>query len=510
MPLEKEVVVRLFDGKQDEISMYDLYFAARKKGLSAVGKRIDYKGLLNLNTPAIAFVQRNHFVVVDRAIGNKIRIIDPPQLPTLMTQEQFESIWHGEVLVVSNPQKEKREYKLIARNAPDIEFEELAYDFGTLEQEQEVSHIFRFTNQGDKELEISRVRSSCGCAAALLTKNKLAPGETGKIKVSYTTGLRQGVETHTIIVSSNDPDEPHIYLTIAGKIKSNIAIFPSQLYFGDFFQRETVQKKLYLVNPEEQSVKITKLSATSPFISAAIETTNLKETAISVFIKPGLPLGKFTDKLTISTNYRKKPRITVPIEGDIIGDIVAVPAKFFFGLTKKGEELTRKVSLTSEGRTKFRIQKVTTELDSVLASVGKVETNILKEQELYELSLTLKPKIKSGRIQGKVLVYTDNAVQPVIEIPIYALVLEGLPVASTSGIIPTVNMRKTIQPIELMFFYAANCPECPEVKDEFLPKLKEKYGELIELKSYDIGDMKNYELLIQYEEKYKDASNVSM
>ncbi|MCX7918062.1 MAG: DUF1573 domain-containing protein [bacterium] len=508
-PIDLNNIEQLFNGKNDKISMYDLYIAAQRKGLIAIGKRINYEGLLKLKSPAIAYVQDNHFLVIERSVGNKLRIIDPPQLPTLVTKEQFESIWQGEVLVISKPLAEKHQKKQKMANAPDIEFEEMEYDFGILEQEHKATHVFRFNNRGNKELEISRVRSSCGYAAVLLTKNKLAPGQTGKIKVSYDSGLRQGEESHLIIISSNDPDEPHIYLTIAAKIKPGTNVFPSRVFLGDIFNKNTVQKKIYLANPEDKQVKVTKLTTSSAHIFAAIDTIETKGTVISVFLRPRLILGKFNEKLVIATDNQQKPKIEVPIEGNIIGDIIAVPSKFFFGLLKEGEELTRKIALTSEGRTKFTIKKIETEVNETIADVEHITTKIIKEQELYELSLTLKPKIKSGRIQGKVLVNTDNLVQPRIEIPIYALVHSGLPIASESTI-QTLSPKTDIKPIELVFFYVANCHECPEVKDELLPKLKGKYGALLTIKSYDISDIKNYELLIQYEDKYKNTDNVSM
>ena len=43
---------------------------------------------------------------------------------------------------------------------PAISFNELDYDFATIGQEDQVSHVFEFTNTGDQELVIDRLHAS--------------------------------------------------------------------------------------------------------------------------------------------------------------------------------------------------------------------------------------------------------------------------------------------------------------------------------------------------------------
>lgn len=43
--------------------------------------------------------------------------------------------------------------------APDIKFEETAFDFGICDQKITVSHVFKFTNTGDGSLHIDDVKA---------------------------------------------------------------------------------------------------------------------------------------------------------------------------------------------------------------------------------------------------------------------------------------------------------------------------------------------------------------
>ena len=48
----------------------------------------------------------------------------------------------------------------ITINEPDLNFEKLTHDFGNVLQNQELQHIFTFTNQGKDTLHIENVRAT--------------------------------------------------------------------------------------------------------------------------------------------------------------------------------------------------------------------------------------------------------------------------------------------------------------------------------------------------------------
>jgi hypothetical protein len=69
---------------------------------------------------------------------------------------------------------------------PKIEFTETTYDFGTIKEENgAVTHVFEFKNTGDEKLVIISAIASCGCTTPKYPTEPIAPGATGKIKVTY-------------------------------------------------------------------------------------------------------------------------------------------------------------------------------------------------------------------------------------------------------------------------------------------------------------------------------------
>ena len=63
------------------------------------------------------------------------------------------------------------------------------YDFGDIkESDGSVSHTFTVINNGELPLKISRVIASCGCTQPKWTEEPIAPGKTGEIKVTVSSG----------------------------------------------------------------------------------------------------------------------------------------------------------------------------------------------------------------------------------------------------------------------------------------------------------------------------------
>lgn len=107
-------------------------------------------------------------------------------------------------------------------NGPRLNLFKKEYNFGTVEQGQLLKTEIQFQNLGSKVLEISRVKTSCGCTAALLSKESLNPGERGTIKIELDTSDRVGKFTRTVTIHSNDVVEPSQIVNLFVNIKEKI------------------------------------------------------------------------------------------------------------------------------------------------------------------------------------------------------------------------------------------------------------------------------------------------
>lgn len=85
-----------------------------------------------------------------------------------------------------------------------IKFDKNSYDFGKFSEDKSQTFIFTFTNTGDEPLVIQQVMTTCGCTVADYTKNPIAAGKKGQIKVSYNgKGKPKGFFRKVITIRSN-------------------------------------------------------------------------------------------------------------------------------------------------------------------------------------------------------------------------------------------------------------------------------------------------------------------
>lgn len=100
-----------------------------------------------------------------------------------------------------------------------IAFEETSFDFGKVETNQKVTHVFVFTNIGTAPLEIKKIEAPCGCTSTLLSKKTLMPGEKGKLEVTLSTGSIPTKLVRRVYVHSSDPDAEMVKLVVKADVQ---------------------------------------------------------------------------------------------------------------------------------------------------------------------------------------------------------------------------------------------------------------------------------------------------
>lgn len=74
----------------------------------------------------------------------------------------------------------------MAQTGAEIKFDKLTHNFGTFSESTPVQKCtFTFTNTGTAPLIINQAVASCGCTVPEYTKSPVAPGQSGKISITY-------------------------------------------------------------------------------------------------------------------------------------------------------------------------------------------------------------------------------------------------------------------------------------------------------------------------------------
>ncbi|MBK7160274.1 MAG: DUF1573 domain-containing protein [Ignavibacteria bacterium] len=82
-----------------------------------------------------------------------------------------------------------------------------------------ISNMFLNSQMTEKALVITSVQPSCGCTGVVMDEKKeFAQGEEGEIKITFNTQGRQGMNSKTGTVNTNDPANPVMILTFKCEI----------------------------------------------------------------------------------------------------------------------------------------------------------------------------------------------------------------------------------------------------------------------------------------------------
>jgi hypothetical protein len=320
--------------------------------------------------------------------------------------------------------------------SPQIEFDERDHNWGTVFEGEKVTHIFNFTNIGESELVIDKVKSSCGCTAALVSEKVIPPGGKGEVKATFDSSRRAGKQTKTITVTSNDPKEPTAKLSITGLVEHYIQIKPDRVNLGTVFRGETVEQTIRIIPPQVRpNLKITNVETNQEFVKVEMEKTGNwgerfastvkglfvkrepteEEEGIPVFVSldPEAPVGRVRASLTIETDDERKPKLSVQIVGTVTGSIQVNPQTIAFSPSKDGDQSSKKVTLTSKD-IGFEILDIDNK--SPHLQVEKIEK---EKGKVYEIEVRLSPDTPKGQIRENLVIHTNNKDQATINVPVY-------------------------------------------------------------------------------------------
>ncbi|SMB98080.1 protein of unknown function DUF1573 [Hymenobacter roseosalivarius DSM 11622] len=101
---------------------------------------------------------------------------------------------------------------------PQIQFEEMKYDFGSVKQGDVVEHVFKFKNTGTAPLVIANIGTTCGCTVPEWTKEPIMPGKSGTVMAKFNSTGKMGMQNKVLTVESNSTSG-NAMVALVGEVK---------------------------------------------------------------------------------------------------------------------------------------------------------------------------------------------------------------------------------------------------------------------------------------------------
>ncbi len=304
----------------------------------------------------------------------------------------------------------------VDRAGPVISFREAVYDAGETWEGESISHIFTFTNIGDAELKISRVRTTCGCTASNLSSDTIAPGESGEIRATFNTRGYRGRTTQPVFIHSNDRQNPTARVEIVTTIKTVAAFDPRNVQFGRVVQGQPAVREVSVVF-DGDPVRVLEISAQPEFFSARIIEPEEPESAgpvrIEVTLSPEAPVGRHRGGLTARIDHPRMTSLTGRLLATVEGLIQHQPRMLFFNENEQSRRIEKYISLVNRAEQPVEIREVRSDVE-----VFQVEVDTVEPGKEFEISVRLRPDAAPGHYSGQVTIETDLPGQNVILVPL--------------------------------------------------------------------------------------------
>lgn len=329
---------------------------------------------------------------------------------------------------------------------PRIEFgSETGFDFGRILDSAKQTATFEFRNTGNAPLKITSVTSTCGCTEPLIegvtmpshkggpiTGAEYQPGEGAKITIKFDPLGKSGDNTQTVTITTNDPARPKIEMPVKAFVQPVVSLDPVALSVG---QLERVGENEWTVNvistdipSKETPFQVVRASVTGqPDFGIVIGerkriTTEFGQAwnqAITLKYTGGAQARHVRGSIVIRTNDESRWLLSVPFEGDVMGDLRASTKSIRLGNNiELGAEVTKSLVISHPEGEAFRIAGVLdagTRKPMVFAAAPATDADSPNSVEITMQFTATRP----GPIRGKLLVLTDMTGEPPIEVSFF-------------------------------------------------------------------------------------------
>ncbi len=245
-----------------------------------------------------------------------------------------------------NPTGQPESAPVVDSNAAHMQVDPPEWDFGEIWYGEVAQGELTLKNTGRSTLEITRVKTSCGCTAAKLKKDTLAPGEAVPLKLTYNK-KRAGNVSQTVRIFSNDPAQPTKVIRVKGRVKPVFDGLGS-IFFGKLTAGDRQAKTLDLKNALQEKVflKVKDTRPSIPYYDIRLEEIEPgMHYRLTVATKPPLRSGALNTTINLETGLERIPKLMVPVRARVVSRVSVSPRTLWVS-PKTSPSRERRVQVT--------------------------------------------------------------------------------------------------------------------------------------------------------------------
>jgi hypothetical protein len=236
----------------------------------------------------------------------------------------------------------------------------LNHDFGSVPRGAQLSHRFVISNIYAVRMEITSVKSGCGCVTATAAKRVLEPRESTTIDVNMDARRFTGSKAVGITITVGPDYISSAQLRVSANSRADIVFNPGQVSFGTVTRGQAVSQVIDVEYAGVLEWQITEASAKDLPVDVTLGELYRRPGQVGyrvkVTLKADAPVGSIKGDLFLRTNDPTSPLLPLLVEATVQSSVTVAPAAVSLGTVKIGETVMRRVVV--RGNKPFRVIEV--------------------------------------------------------------------------------------------------------------------------------------------------------
>jgi hypothetical protein len=174
------------------------------------------------------------------------------------------------------------------------------------------------TNEGSDTLVVSQVKPSCGCTTVPLPSDRIAPGDSVPLDLTFSSGKMSGVVNKSVSVDSNDPDSARVKVYFTARVAEDYAPVDVMPWSVDLTKIDAPAQAVRIRNTSKDQLRLSVVTGALDRIEVAPDTASLKPgEALDLRVrraKGGVP-GFFETSFTVYLAGPTPYPLTIPVKG---------------------------------------------------------------------------------------------------------------------------------------------------------------------------------------------------
>jgi hypothetical protein len=299
-------------------------------------------------------------------------------------------------------------------------------DMGTVAQGEVVEVDFEILNEGNLPLLVKAVRPTCGCTVADYDK-EIAAGESGAVKAKLDTKDFSGPISKSILIMTNDPQDPTVSVVIKTNVEPFIEILPRPLIRFNAVQREEMSQKVIVVATEpERNFDVVKVDTSVPYLTTSLRELDedeliagksKKQYELSLEMTEDAPVGPVSAKLVVHTDHPKAKQVVVKVYGVVRALLHVTPSQIQFGTVEAAVRPGRNLIVVNNrsGGAKVQLTDVSVNDPAFAADVLTIE-----EGRRYQVTVSVSEDADVGTRDAVLTLKTTDPDFPELSVPVRA------------------------------------------------------------------------------------------